>query len=323
MATRSNFITRTHQEGLCMAFARNMSGLIADKVFPVRPTDKAEKFFYQSNGAHMRRLETRSGTDSRAAKIVEDFFKRNLTLREYKVGKDVNPRDVRDADMPEMVGDARAMQLCVQQILLDREIIAATLATTAANFATGLTVTLTSANQWDTDGGRPDEVKKTADEAARSKCGLPKLNAVAMDMQVARALALSPRFIERTKYTDAVVRPNIIAAFLDVDHVFIADSQYDSADEGATASLTKVWGDDVLFFHHNPSVGMFDVGFGQTLMINTPYTVNSYEDPERAGAAGRMRVVEVATEYVVEMGIVESSSSTKFTAGYLVKDVLQ
>jgi hypothetical protein len=110
--------------------------------------------------------------------------------------------------------------------------------------------------------------------------------------------------------------------FFDVDYVFVAGNSYNSANEGATVSMTSPWGKDVLFFYHNPSMGLQDISFGHMYLADRPFWTDVAPDQTRVGPAGPMKIVTVGSDYVLDKGYVESASSNKFAAGYLYKSVI-
>ena len=109
-----------------------------------------------------------------------------------------------------------------------------------------------------------------------------------------------------------------------IDHVrlFVGKARYDNAIQGATRSMTKVWGDDAVFFHYDPSTSLESQNAFIQYMVNSGFWVDVQMDTKKRGSAGFMKRVTVGTEYVFEKGIVESSSSSKFVSAYLLRDVV-
>jgi len=319
---KSSYITNTALESVCFDFMSEAKDFVADSVFTVKPVKKTDMKVYQADTSKLRRYNTKSQTDSLAGMIDEQFFTRNLTLAEYKLGKEINPRIVRDADIGALFSEARAAKIVTNALMIDREVLAATLATTAANYASTLSSTLSGASRWD-DAGNPEAAKQTADTAVQALSGIKRLNAMVCDVQVIRALKSNAAFVDRTKYTKgSPVDLEAMKLFFDVDYIFIAGSTYDSANEGGTRTLASPWGKDVIFFYHNPSADLEDVSFGHMYLVEQPFWTKIYEDPKRNGPAGSMKILEVGTEYMLDKGYVESSSSDKFAAGYLYKSVI-
>lgn len=316
---RSAFITRTPLEGVAFDFMVNQNDLLADKLFTPKPVDRAEKKVAQFDTSKLRNYEDAKGTNAEASKIDEQLFYRNISLAEYKLGSDVNPRSVRDADMPGLIDDARKVKIITQALLIKRELRAATLATTAGNYPSALYQAIASGSRWNEAGGNPESDMATANEALRNSCGR-EANAVSMDVGTFDKIKLSPAFIDRTKYTSGgPVTKDMMKAFFgeSIEYLFIGRGRYDSSNEGVAASIGAVWGANVIAHVYDPSSSMESQSYGSMYMYGAPFWTSSTVDTKRMGPAGPMRTVEVGTEYVLLSGMTPGSGDNDFAAGYL------
>lgn len=314
---RTAYITTNPLESTCFDYMVEDSGLIAEKVFPAKPVPNSVFKAYQADTSKLRPIETRASTNAVAPLIDEQLFSTSVTLEEHKVGKEVNPRNVRDADQPYMLGEVRAAKLATHALMLKREILAATLATTAANYPTALKATLADGSRWNQSNGDPENDKITADAALLNACGR-KANALAMDWLTYSKLRTSPILRSRTQYTNGGPIPDeTLKAYFDVQFLNVSTIRYDTAVEGAAASMTNPWSTYVLAYVYNPSPGMEDMSYGHMYLANQPFWTKVREDESRSGPAGSMKVVEVGTEYKFAAGYVVSSSDSDFNAGYL------
>lgn len=319
---RAAFVTQTPMESLCFDFMQEEKDFIADAVFTPKAVQKADMKVYQVDTSKLRQVDTRSKTQGEVKLIDEQFFSKNINLVEYKLGKEINPRDVRDSDIPAMLDETRGYKIVTQGLLIDREIVAANLVRTAANYPSGLSSTLTTGSRWD-DAADPEQQKQAADTAVSLVSGIKRLNAMACDIQVVRALRSNRTFIDRVKYTSgAPITAEQLKQFFDVDYVFVAGSFYDSANEGGTRTLASPWGKDVLFYYYNPSPVLEDVSFAHMYIAQKAFWTKTRLDETRNGPAGSMKIIEVGTEYMLDKGWIESSASDKFSAGYLYKTVI-
>lgn len=320
---RSKFVTRTAEETLAFDFMMDDSSFIATSVFTPKPVDKAVKKIYQYDLSKIRRVNTEAATNAEAASVDEQLFTSDLTLREYKLKRWVNPRDVRDADIPALLDDTRAIQQITNHLKLEREIIAATLALTSTNYPASLTSALASGSKWNESDGNPEkDALGTVHPALLNSCGR-QANALALDWVTLAKLKTSPAFQTRTQYTNGGPIPDeVIKAFFGVDYLFVSKARYDSSPEGKAKSIGAVWGDDALFFVYNPGAGMNDVGYGIMGLVSTPFMVQTMEHPTKGGVAGNMRSVEVRTEYGFKAGMVVAEGDADFAAGYLLRDVV-
>lgn len=315
----SNYITRTPLEGVALDFMVETDGYIADKLFPPKVVDKRKKKIYQADKSKLRHVDTRKGTNAEPNLVDEQLFTRDVDLIEHKLGREINPRDVRDADIPSLLDEGRATRQVTNHLLIDRELEAVTLATTTGNYPSSLTSALSSGSKWNEAGGDPESDMKTINAALRNSCGRDA-NAIAMSIETYDKLCLSPNFRDRVKYTSREpVNEADLKAYFKVDHVFIAKARYDSAVEGATASIGGFWGANVIAFVYNPSIGLEDLGYGHTYTFNTPFWVDVWEDARRKGSAGAMKRVTVGAEWKLASGYTVGSSDTDFAAGYLLR----
>lgn len=327
---RSLYITRSPQQDFAFDFMLERPMFIADSVFTPKPVNggpaglntKSQIKVYQADTSKLRLMETRKKTDQLADLIDEQLFSRDITLEEHKLGAAINPKDVRDADIPAMLDEARKIKMITGSLLLAREKLAATLGTTSGNYNSALTSAIASGSRWNEAGGDPEADKVTADAALRKMVGRGA-NAMAIDVTTFDKLRLSPAFRSRTQYTMAgPVNEAIMKSYFNVEHLFIGQAQRDTAVEGATAAIDGFWSDNAIFFVYNPSPALEDISFGHMYMNSQAFWTNAYVDQKRMGPAGPMKFVELGTEYVLDKGYVDGSSTKLFGAGYLFRTVV-
>lgn len=317
---RSVFVTRDPEPSIAFDFMTSADDYIADKLFDPKPVKKADTKVAQFDTSKLRLINTLKGTNAEADIVDEQLFYRNITLQEHKASSEVNPRDVRDADIPQLIGDVRKTKLAMQALLNYRESLAVTLATTSGNYMSTLTSAISSGSRMNEAGGDPEQNKTDADTALLNACGMTA-NAMACSWETLEKIRNGPIFKSRTQYTSgAPVTDEQIKAFFKVQHLFVGKARYDSANEGAAVSTGGFWGTNVIFFVYNPSVALEDASYGHMYMLgNGPVWTEVEVDKSRSGAAGAMRRITVGCEYVLDKGIVESSTSSKFAAGYLFR----
>ena len=319
---RNAFITRNAIEGVAFDYMTSATDFIADALFTPKVVDNSRKKIYQRDTSKLRYVDTRKGTNAEPQLVDEQLFTSDITLEEHKLGKEINPRDVRDADMPSLLDQSRAAQQVTNHLLIYREKAAADLVTTAANYPSALTSALAGGARWNDPAGDPEADRVTINAALRNACG-GEANAVAMGIETFDKLTLSANFRDRTKYTGSgPVTDAMIKAYFKVDYFFIGRARYDSANEGAAASIGGFWGTNAIFYRYNPSVGLEDTSFGHMYYMQSPFWSDVYVDMKRKGSAGAMTRVTVGTEYKLGPGFIESASSSKFSAGYLLRTVV-
>ena len=115
-------------------------------------------------------------------------------------------------------------------------------------------------------------------DAIENAIGVPP-NSLALDVKLARTLANHPKFQERAKYTmppgsvtmGVAQMSNLIKVVLGLDNVYISmAATKNTAKKGATASLTRRWGDNALLFYNEPaSLSYAGLGVHPTWMGGT------------------------------------------------------
>jgi hypothetical protein len=157
----------------------------------------------------------------------------------------------------------------------------------------------------------------TAQETIAAATGMVPNRAV-MSRQVFNALRRHPLILERVSMTgtggrDArVINAEILAQVFDLERVLIADTQYNSAKEGASVDIDPVWSDSVLIYHYRPGPELEMPRLGAILnweAMALPRQITRYRE------ARIKSDVFQCTEYVDE--VVMSAPS-----GYLLTDVL-
>lgn len=320
MYNQSTLRTRTPVERMLFDFIVDQSGFLADKLFDPKMVDNATKKVPQSDSSKLRVPNTLSKTNARAMKIDEQFFYRDIDLEEHKLAADINPHEVSNSDNPMLLDEARKSKIVTLGLLMQREQLAATLATTSGNYNASLTSALSAGDRWD-DTGDPEAQKITADNALVLKCGRPA-NALAISGTVLRKLRTNSNFRDRVKYTTGgPVTDDAIKAFFNIDYLFVSDNVKNTAAEGATDSISTFWGTNAIFFVYQPSYSLEHVGFGAMYMRTSPLWQAVVIDEKRRGSNGPMREVQVGTEYQLAKGIVDGESTGLFAGGYLFRTV--
>lgn len=198
------------------------------------------------------------------------------------------------------VQDALALRLEMEQ---------ATLATTAANYATGSKVTLATTAQWSAgDSSNPLGDVETARDAVRAKVGR-RANTVVMGPAVFSALRNHPKVLERIKYTGRdVPTVELLASLFGVAKVYVGDAVTASAG----GVFSDIWGKSVVVAYTEAG-GVAELGrptFGYT------YRLNGYPSVGAARYDGDTR------SWLYDVFDAVSPVIAGQTAGYLISAVV-
>lgn len=330
MIDPTGFITRTPLEDESFQFVNAQTDFVGTDVMPVKPITAAQKKIYQYDFNMLRRVQTKNNSKAAAGKVDYNVFTTNITTDLYKLAADIDPRDEATFDQPVNAVRRNQMKNIMSRLLIDHESIVASLVTTSGNYPSGNTTALTTGvNRWIDAGGDPEVDQITAENQMRNTCGKGH-NACVMAGTTFRKLRTNATFRERVKYTAGYTGPGAMtdAAFLEgmklmlgVQYLFIANAKYNNSNLGGADSIGDIWNNSVVFFYYNPSPALEDVAFGHTYMRNQLYQFEAI-DPKRGGVDGRVTELEMGWEYTVAVGMVDTSGSTKFAAGYLFTNVV-
>jgi len=325
---RSDFITTKPLANVALDRFFSADDLVFNKANTMVPFDRATGKIYQTDGlGRLTLISDERGTNSEPDLDDEQIFGREIKPGEYKAGGEINPRDVRDADVPGLLDEARVVQRKTGQLMLAAEKRFADAVLTSSNYMSGLTTALSAGDRWTDAAGNPEEDKLvTVDEALLDTCG-KAANAMIIASDVLAKLKLSPEFRSRTQYTQSTgLTDEQIKSYFKVDYLFVGKARYNSALPGAARSITKIWaGNDIVFFYFDPSLpSVMNPGQNAFLMpfVGSMWWVKVTIDEKRSGSAGDMKRVVVGAEYAFSPGFVESSTSSKYAAAYLLRDVV-
>lgn len=141
-----------------------------------------------------------------------------------------------------------------ERLALNKEYLLASALFSTANFS-GYTETLNSGSaryQWNdyTNSNPIDDVRHAVNDKVTAYSGATSDFEVIMGGDVWTKLQDHPDILDRIKYTQlGIVTTELVKAIFEVDNLYVGKAMYNSANEGQTASLARVWGKFVLVAH--------------------------------------------------------------------------
>jgi hypothetical protein len=213
--------------------------------------------------------------------------------------------------------DRDGTELVTSKIMLAREIAMMTQATTAANYASGYTVTDSGTSQW-SDYVNSDPIGQVKTGRRKIHSGLffePNLGI--FPYQVMSILEDHPDFIERIKYSErGIITSDIMAALFGVGNIIVPGVGYNSANPGQTAALGYLWGKDVILAYVPLRAGLKIPAFGYEFVWgyggSRPQVIERWREEKR-----KSDVIRCSRRYDLKM--VAQDASAKQIAGYLIK----
>ncbi len=230
----------------------------------------------------------------------------------------VTDEEVQNVDSP-LAPRRDATDLVTEKLMLGKELIIHSLATTAANYASGHSTTLSGTDQWsDYANSDPKDDIKVGRDKIHSVL-FRRVNKSVMPYEVMSQLEDHTDIIERIKYSErGVLTREIIAAVLGLDDVIVPGAGYNTANPGQTESLAYIWGKDVVLAYVPPRAGLKTPAYGYEFSWN----YGSASGPRRQvtrwrDEARKSDVVRVSHRFDIKHVAVDGSGLS--TAGYIIK----
>lgn len=295
------------------------NGLVGDALFPpVTVKKQSDKYYIFGREGWLPEDDNRApGTvanEVAGLQLSTDTY----YAREHSLQIPVTDEERDNVDSP-LAPDRDATELVTSKIMLGREVAIKTLVTTAANYASGLSTTLSGGQQWNSANyatSDPISDLRTGKVTVHSRI-FTEPNVCVVPYQVMAALEDHPDFLERIKYSErAIFSPELLAAVLGFDRVIVPGVGINNANPGATASLGYLWGKDVVMAWVPPRAGLKIPAFGYEFVWGTQYVDRWREEPRKSDLIRASRRYDLK---LVAQGDAGSSDAGKAIAGYVIK----
>lgn len=237
--------------------------------------------------------------------------------QEHSLQVAVTDEERANADPP-IAPDRDGTNIVTSKIMLGRERVMQTLATTTANYASGHSTTLSGTSQWN-DYANSDPISdlRTAKITINGKI-FTDPNVAVIPYQVMVKLEDHPDFLERIKYSErAIFSPDLLASILGFEKVVVPGVGYNTANLGQTASLSYVWGKDVVVAYAPGNPGLKIPAYGYEYAwagtgAGGPQYVDRWREDKR-----KSDVIRVCRYYDVKLAALDASNTS--IAGYVIK----
>jgi hypothetical protein len=328
MLNPSSFKTTDPIVDFSIRASNDMSSFIADEVFPPVIVSKEAFKVYQYDTSNYRYVDYRSDSKAQANSVDYGVFTRSATAQLHKGQAEWDPNDAAQFDTVVANLEQDCALTIMDRLMINKEVEAATLATTTTNYSSSNTATLGAGATWIVSGGDPLTNVSTAHAAVRASTGGMSPNAAALSKTTFDALKTAPVFLDMMKYSGQYVTAtndvfaSLLKGWLGVQYLHIGGALKNTNVEGnATQTLADIWGDGIVFYVKNTSVSPKTMRYGANYMWDQMYTYR-YEDQNRGGPKGRIQVLELGWSYVLASAAVVASGNNDFAAGYYLANVI-
>ena len=281
-------------------------GFVADLVMPRMPVKKESDLYYIYGKERFSVPNTRRAPKSPYGKVDWTPSSDTYQCKEEGLEESIDDRERKNADKPLNL-EIDTTELLTDLIALKRETRVATLLTTVANFTND--TTLSGTDQWsDKSGSDPVDDVKTAILAINASIGLDP-NTMVIPREVYEELKQHPAILERIKYSQkGIITADLLAAVFEIPRILIAGSLYNTAMQGQTASLSRVWGKHVFIGYVETNPGLKKITTGITFQAQARMTERYREEKIKSDT---FRVSEIVDEKLVAE-----------LAGYVIRDAV-
>lgn len=237
-------------------------GYIADALFPTVPVSKqSDRYFILDPDTYLRVANTRRAPGAAARLIEFRLTSDTYFCDNYALGTQTPMETLTNADLGGAMIRQNNTNLILDGLARDREVRVASIVTSISNVGSG--VALSGTSRW-SDYVNSDPVGdiNTAHAFIRGKTGL-LANTMAIDFDTLVRLQHHPLIRDYTKYTQSGPVPlSELQSLFRVSRIEVASGIQNGAKEGATSSMTNIWGNFCSIMHIEPASSMETATFG-------------------------------------------------------------
>ncbi len=257
------------------ALAYENHELIADKVLPVvLSAKKSDSYFIRDRDNQIRAADPKIGLLDVPPEVEGGITTATFTCQNYGYTAKTAIETERNADVPLNVRQDAAMD-CMAQLMLAREVRAASTLTTSGNYDSGNVQTLSGAAQWNaaTGSGDPFGVIETARASVWPAPNSRKV--MGCGYEVWKQMKNHPALLDRLKYGGSSMDPAKslrakIAELFEVDEFVVGEAWKNAANPGAADSVARVWGKSLFIVAVPNYPSPRAMGFAQTFRWTEP-----------------------------------------------------
>lgn len=291
------------------------NGLVGEQLFPAVTVNKqSDKYYVFGREGWLPEDDFRAAGTVANEVVGMAVSTDTYYAQEHALQIAVTDEERENVDSP-LAPDRDGTEMVTSKIMLGRERIIQTLATTAANYATGLSTTMVGGAQWSTYAtSDPIGVMRTGKAAVHAQIFMEP-NVAVVPYQVMTILEDHPDFLERIKYSErAIFSPELLASVLGFQRVVVPGVGINTAALGQASTLSYLWGKDVVLAWVPDRPGLKIPAYGYEFVWGRQAVDRWREDPRKSD------VIRVSRRYdhkFVALG--EGAEAGKAIAGYVIK----
>ena len=257
--TPSSVHSNTFMANFSVQYANEM--FIGDELLPMLAVQKLSDEYAIYRKRDMLAVPDDSAKGrSEANEVFDNIDSASYTCEGRMLKKGVEKKTIDNQD--EVFDEMMDLSEQVSHLMaLAREKRAMTVLTTSGNY--GGTTAIAAGSEWDSaSGGDPVKVIRTARHSIWSGNGPVRVVGFC-PLSVYLALGSHPAILDLTKYTSAGIVPRqVLASVFELDDLLIAKAWEDTANEGQTASYSRITSSDIFGIVRVAAPSKRSAGFG-------------------------------------------------------------
>lgn len=267
--TRSDVHVNAPLTNLSIAYVQDASKFVSSQCFPLIGVPKQSDLYFTYNQGDFLRSEAQlraPGTESAGAGY--GLTTTSYSAKVYALHKDIDDAIRANADAP-LNMDSDGTKFLTQQMMIKRDKLWADSffsdATTSTWTGSTTGVDVVPVTLWDASGATPIEDIEAQADSIEAKTGF-RGNVIVLGVDAFTALKNSADVVDRIRYTqEGIVTEDILAGLLGMKKVLVARGVYNSAIEGATDSISRLYtGNRALVLHVPDSASLMTPAAGYT-----------------------------------------------------------
>lgn len=298
-----------------MAFDTGNDMFVGDRLLPEIPVGKQSDSYYVINPDEFFRVpNTRRAPRTEARRVQFTTSTGTYFAHNYALAGENALEDLANADNPIRLRE-NSVNLVVNDLRLDQEVRIAGLVTSISNVGSG--VQLTGTAKWSDNGSDPVADVTTGHAFIRSNTGFVANTAV-IDWDTLQIVRRHPLLLDMYKYTQGGELPDArIAEAFKVDRLLVGRAIRNVGKEGQTASMSNVWGNNVVLAYVGQATGMQSQTFGLRFRWQNPAHPAAFAVETRLETGAGTKKVEI-----VETGYFQDEVVVARNLAYVVQNTL-
>jgi len=305
MPKRANVHVSTPLTNLAIKY-RNLA-FVADVILPVVKVVKESDKYYIFSREEMKEVDTHRAIGAKSNEVDWDVSTGSYSCEEYALSKLVSDRIVANADAPIRPKITTSQKLMKWLMLGYEKRVKALISGTAITSAVPTI-------KWDGTSPTIEADVDTAKETIGQAAGVAP-NIILFNDQVKNVVKKDSTVRNLIRYTIAgsggqelLVNGELPPVLWGLKVVIAAASE-DTAKKGQTASISRIWDDDVLVAYVEPAPSLEALSLGYTFRVTNGIVVNTWRVDERKGD-------------MIEPSVIQDEKLVATSAAYLIDNVL-